>query len=318
MTALLISEQDVRGLLTMDMAITAVEEAFRRLAMGDAVNLPRCRARTGQATLHVMAAAAEYLGLLGYKAYLTTSEGARFHVVLYDASSGKIVAIVEADYLGQMRTGAASGLATQHMARFESSEVGVFGSGKQARTQLQAVCAVRRIERAYVYSPSEDRRRRFAEEMSSACQVEVVPVNLPELAAEDRDIVITATTSRIPVFDGRLLAEGTHLNAIGSNFLGKAEIDDEAIRLCDTIVVDNKEQARLEAGDFVAALEQGALNWENVHELAEVVANNRVGRPRAESITLFKSVGLAIEDIAVAAQVYREAQAQGVGRPLPW
>src|SRR6185437_6028374 len=133
--------------------------------------------------------------------------------------------------------------------------VGVFGSGKQARTQVQAICRVRRIRQVQVYSPNEERRRQFAAEMSEKCQIDVIPVPRPEMAAEKKDIIITATTSREPVLNGHWIAEGAHINAVGSNFLGKAELDAAAVRRCAVVVVDSKDQARLEAGDFQQALD---------------------------------------------------------------
>src|SRR5262249_54488916 len=162
--------------------------------------------------LRVMSASAKTLGVMGYKAYGTSKRGAQFHLALFDGKTGAMLSLMQADYLGQMRTGAASGVATQYMARPEASEVGLFGTGKQARTQLMGVCKVRKVNRAQVYSPSEEHRRTFAAEMSKVCETDVVPVPRPELAAEDKDIVITATTSREPVFNGHWLAEGTHVN----------------------------------------------------------------------------------------------------------
>jgi ornithine cyclodeaminase/alanine dehydrogenase len=268
--------------------------------------------------LHVMSAAAKGLGVLGYKAYATSRKGAHFHMGLFDGRSGALVALIQADYLGQMRTGAASGVATQYMARPDATEVGLFGSGKQARTQLLAVCKVRKIRRVQVYSLNEDRRRQFAAEMHEACQCEVEPVPRPEMAAEDKDIIITATTSREPVLNGHWIAEGTHLNVIGSNFLGKAEVDAVAVRRCNAIVVDSKDQARVEAGDFVQALEEGSIHWADVHELGQVIVGRYTGRAHAEDVTMFKSLGIAIEDVAVAGRVYARAQAAGVGRLIDW
>src|SRR4051794_14326845 len=230
MPVLLLSEEDVRQLLTMDMAMEAVEHALRKLALDEAHNVPRTRVQTDHVMVHVLSAAAKGLGAVGLKAYTTSKKGARFHVSLYDGKTGALQALIQADYLGQMRTGAASGVATQYMARPDASEVGLFGSGKQARTQIQAICRVRKVRRVQVYSPNEEHRNDFAKEMSEACQTEVVPVPRPELAAEDKDIVITATSSREPVLNGHWLAEGTHINAIGSNFLGKAELDAVAVR----------------------------------------------------------------------------------------
>jgi alanine dehydrogenase len=318
MPVLLLTEDDVRQVLTMDVALEAVEEVLREMALEEAHNVPRARTQADHTMLHTMSAAAKALGVMGYKAYSTGRRGAHFHVGLYESKTGDLLALMQADYLGQVRTGAASGVATQYMARPESSEVGLFGSGKQARTQLQAVCKVRKIRRVQVYSRNEENRRRFAEEMSAVCDTEVVPVPRPELAAEDKDVIITATTSREPVLNGHWIAEGTHLNAAGSNFLSKAELDAVAVRRCDSIVVDSKDQARVEAGDFVQALEDGVIHWADVHELGQVIVGRYTGRAHPQDVTLFKSLGIALEDVAVAARVYVAAQAAGLGQTLEW
>jgi ornithine cyclodeaminase/alanine dehydrogenase-like protein (mu-crystallin family) len=318
MPVLLLTEDEVRQVLTMDMALDAVEQGLRKMALDEVQNVPRSRAQTDHAMLHVLSAAAKTLGVMGYKAYSTTRRGAHFHVALYDGKTGALLALIQADYLGQVRTGAASGVATQYMARPDACEVGLFGVGKQARTQLQAICKVRKVSRVQVYSPNEEHRRRFAAEMSKVCETEVVTVPRPEMAAEDKDIIITATNSREPILNGHWVAEGTHINAIGSNFLGKAEIDAVAVRRCDSIVVDSKDQARLEAGDFVQALEEGSIHWADVHELGQVIVGRYTGRAHPQDVTLFKSLGIAVEDVAVAARVYARAQEAGLGRLIDW
>lgn len=318
MSALFLSEDDVRELADIDMAIDAVEKAFAALAAGTADNIPRRRAKASGIWLHGMHASAEYLGVSGWKFYSTTKSGARFHVGLYDNASGELVAMIEADELGRLRTGAASGVATEAMARPDASVVGLFGTGRQARTQLQAVCKVRQIERVEVYSRNADRCALFAEEMSELCVTEVVSVHSPDEAAAEKDIVITATTSQTPVFDGRVLVEGTHLNVIGSNTLRKTEIDATTVQQADHIVCDSIEACRLEAGDFQEALQLGMTDWRLMHDLSEVVAGEKTGRATPEDITLFKSVGLAIEDVALAKAIYDQATNQGVGRPLPF
>jgi len=169
-----------------------------------------------------------------------------------------------------------------------------------------------------LYSLNEERRRQFAEEMSRVCDTEIEPVPRPEMAAEDKDIIITATTSREPVVNGHWIAEGTHLNAIGSNFISKAEIDAVAVRRCESIVVDSKDQARIEAGDFVQPLEDGSIHWADIHELGQVIVGRYTGRAHPQDVTLFKSLGIAIEDIAVAAKVYAKAVATGMGRKVDW
>jgi len=315
---LLLTEDDVRRLLTMEMAMEAVEEVLRKMALDEAVHVSRARCQTDHCMLHIMAGAAKTLGIMGYKVYSTSRKGTHFHVGLYDGKIGGLLAQIQADYLGQVRTGAASGVATQYMARPEAQEVGIFGSGKQARTQLQAVCKVRKIRHVHVYSPNEERRRQFAREMSEACQCDVDPVPRPEMAAEDKDIIITATASREPVLNGHWIAEGTHLNVIGSNFIGKAEVDAVTVRRCNSIVVDSKDQARLEAGDFVQALEEGSIHWADIHELGQVIVGRYTGRAHPEDVTMFKSLGIALEDVAVAARIYARAQAAGIGRIVEW
>jgi ornithine cyclodeaminase/alanine dehydrogenase-like protein (mu-crystallin family) len=318
MSVLFLTEDDVRQILTMDMAIQAVEDGLRKMALDEAQNIPRARTQTDHAMQHVLSAAAKSLGVMGYKAYTTSRKGTHFHVGLFDGKTGALLALLQADHLGQMRTGAASGVATEYMARPDASEVGLFGSGRQARTQLQAICHVRKIRRVQVYSPNEENRRRFAAEMSEVCRTEVEPVPRPERAAEDKDIIITATSSREPVLNGHWIAEGAHINAIGSNFLGKAEIDAVAVRRCESIVVDSKDQARIEAGDFVQALEEGSIHWADVHELGQVIVGRYTGRAHPQDVTLFKSLGIAIEDVAVAARVYARAQTLGLGQRIDW
>jgi ornithine cyclodeaminase/alanine dehydrogenase-like protein (mu-crystallin family) len=302
----------------MDMALEAVEEALRRLALDEAQNIPRTRAQTDHVMLHVLSAAAKTFGVVGYKAYATSRKGAQFHVALFDGKTGAWLAVMQADYLGQVRTGAASGVATRHMARADATEVGIIGSGKQARTQVQAVCKVRAVNRVQVYSPNEERRRQFATEMSEICRTEVEPVERAETAVHNKDIVITATNSREPVANGHWIAQGTHINAVGSNFLGKAELDVLTVRRCKSIVVDSKDQARLEAGDLVQALEEGGIHWADVHELGQVVVGRFAGRAHPQDVTLFKSLGIGLEDVAVASCVYAKARAEGVGRELDW
>lgn len=318
MPAVYLTEDDVRELLDMPTAIEAVEDAFRQLGEGRAHNIPRARATAPGIVLHSMSAAAEYLGLVGWKAYTTTRAGARFHVGLYSAETGEMLALIEANYLGQMRTGAASGVATEYMARPDSKLVGLFGTGLQARTQLKAVCSVRRIEHVAVYGRNPERRQQFAEEMTEFCATQVVAAHGPQEVAAEKDIVICATTSKSPVFDGNDLSEGTHLNVVGSNYWVKAEIDTTTVRRADAIICDSIEQCRLEAGDFREALETGVTDWPLMHELADVVCGRQTGRARPEHITLFKSVGMALEDVAVAAKLIELAREAGLGTPLPF
>jgi ornithine cyclodeaminase/alanine dehydrogenase-like protein (mu-crystallin family) len=313
MSVLYLTEAEVGRVVTMDLALDAVATAFRKIALEEAENVPRRRCQTDHVMLHVLPASAKTLGAIGFKAYTTSRQGARFHVTLYDAKSGAMTAILEADLLGQFRTGAASGIATKKLARADATTVGCFGTGKQARTQLLAVCKVRPIRTIHVYGREAERRKMFAAQLANEIGVEVIPVEKPEDAAHGRDIIITATSAREPVLHGEWLGEGQHLNLIGSNFLAKAEADVEVFRKATLVAVDSKEQAKLEAGDFVPALDAGVLHWAEVQEIAPLLVGRYPGRATAQDVTVFKSLGLGIEDIALAVRVVELARQQGLG-----
>lgn len=316
MSVLYLTEAEVVRVLTMDLALDAVSAAFRKLALEEAENVPRRRCQTDLVMLHVLPAAAKTLGVIGFKAYTTSKAGTRFHVTLYDAKSGAMSAIIEADVLGQYRTGAASGVATKILARPDAASVGCFGTGKQARTQLLAVCRVRPIKRIHVYGRDAARRSDFAARMGEETGAEVVAVEKPEDAARGHHVVITATGAREPILLGEWIGEGQHLNLIGSNFLAKAEADVEVFRKATLTAVDSKEQAKLEAGDFVRALDASVLKWADVQELAPLVVGRYPGRESPRDVTIFKSLGLGIEDIALGARVVELARQQGLGREI--
>jgi alanine dehydrogenase len=314
--ALLLTEQDVTELLDMGTTIAAVEEVLRDQAEGAATNRPRYRVAVPSSQLHVMSAGDRRLGVYGLKTYTASRKGARFLVLLYDSESGDLLAMIEADRLGQMRTGAASGVATKYLARESADTLGVFGAGWQAESQMMAVCAVRQIKTAKVYSRSPERREAFARRMTALLRSEVTAVDSPEEAARGCSIVVTATTARTPVLEGKWLEPGAHVNAVGSNFLSKAEIDVEAIRRASIVAVDSVEQSKSEAGDLIPAIERGVISWESVTELGRIVAGREPGRAADSDITLFKSNGIALEDISTALRVYNLARERGVGREV--
>ncbi|HSQ19535.1 MAG TPA: ornithine cyclodeaminase family protein, partial [Blastocatellia bacterium] len=314
--ALLLTEKDVTELLDVDTAIAAVEEVLRDQAEGSATNRPRYRVAMPASQLHVMAGGDTRLGVTGLKVYTASRKGARFLVLLYDAESGDMLAMVEADRLGQMRTGAASGVATRYMANETAETIGIFGTGWQAESQLMAVCAVRKIKSIKVYSRNAELCEAFARKMTSLLRTEVVPAGSPEETVRNRSIVITATSAREPVLKGEWIEPGTHLNVIGSNFLSKSEVDVETIRRASIIAVDSIEQSRVEAGDLMPAIERGVIRWESLTELGRIVAGLDPGRTSDDQITLFKSNGIALEDISTALRVYRLARERGVGQSV--
>lgn len=315
MPILYLTEDDVRGLLTMEQAIATVGTAFRKWACEEAHNVPRQRCQTDNVMLHVLPAAAKTMNAIGLKAYTTGRFGAKFHVYLFDPRQGDLAAIVEADHLGAVRTGAATGVATHLLARPDAATVGLFGTGKQARTQLEAVCKVRGIRKAVVVARDAAKLAAFCDETSRAFGTEVVPAGSPEEAG-GQDVVVTATTAREPVLFGRWLADGSHVNLVGSNFPSKAEADVGVFRRANLVAVDSKEQARAECGDFVPALNEGVLHLTDVRDLAPLLVGRYPGRESAADVTVFKSLGLGLEDVAVGAKVVELARQRGVGRVL--
>jgi alanine dehydrogenase len=314
--ALFLDEQQVTKLLTMEMAIAAVEGALRQHGLGTAINNPRTRVRLPTGQLHMMGGAVPTRGVIGYKAYTAFRGKTRFHVMLYSADTGELLAMLQADRLGQMRTGAASGVATKYLARADARSMGIFGTGWQARSQLEAVCSVRQIQGIKAYGRDATRRQAFCTEMSQQLGIPVEPADTPEAVVKGMDVVITSTNARDPLFDGSWLEPGAHVNAIGSNALIRREIDDTTVRRSALIVVDSKEQARLECGDLLGPLERGLIHWEQVRELGDVVAGLIPGRRQPCDITLFESHGLAIWDLAAGMAVYDAAKAKGIDREI--
>ncbi|HEV3480833.1 MAG TPA: ornithine cyclodeaminase family protein [Candidatus Acidoferrales bacterium] len=315
--ALLLTEEDVKSILTMPLALEAVETSFRRLADGSAVCHSRQRLRmAGKGFLHYMAATDSTGGYMGLKIYSVSPSGARFLVPLMSAQSGEMLALIEANYMGQVRTGAASGLATRLMAREDARTAGIVGTGLQARTQLEAVALARKLEQVQAFSRDASRREQFANEMTSRLGLPVVPVATAEEAVRGADILITSTTSTKPVVEGRWLAPGVHINAIGVNFAEKRELDAEVVARCDVIAADSVEQSKLEAGDLIQAFGNDTSRWASVRELAQIVSGKLPGRTNGAQITLFKSNGIAIEDVVVAGRIYELALQRRIGRQI--
>ena len=318
--ALFLNEQEVVNLLPMDECIDALDRAFAHAGAGKVDNTPRSRIRMPGGFFHFMAAADGGQGVFGYKAYPSFAGpgGSRMLVMLYDYQSGELLACMEAGRLGQIRTGAASGLATRYMARCGASTVAVIGSGFQARTQLEAVCAVRAVREARVFSRRQERREDFAKRSSERLGVEVRPVDSAQACVEGADIVITITSAREPVVMGDWLEAGAHVNAAGGNHWLRREIDEAAVLRSELIVVDDLEQAKAECGDLLWLEARGTFRWGMAHELGDVVAGRVPGRMTQDGVTLFESMGVALEDIAAADLVYRKALEQGIGQELPF
>jgi len=315
--ALLLTEADVKSLLNMPLALECVQHSFERLANGSALLHARQRLHLpSKSYLHYMAAADGTSGYMGLKIYTSSRDGLRFLITLFGAESGDLLALLEADFIGQMRTGAASGIATRLLAREDAQTAGMVGTGLQARTQLQAIAQVRRMTEVRAFSRSAEKREKFAKEMTEALKIPVSAVESAEAAVRHADIVVTSTTSTSPVIEGAWLKPGAHINAIGANFPQKRELDSQAVERCNVIVVDSREQSKMEAGDLIHVFREDAGRWSDVRELADIVSGKLSGRTRAHEITLFKSNGIAIEDIVVAGRIFEMARERRIGRDI--
>jgi alanine dehydrogenase len=314
MKTLYLKEHDVEELVSVPEVIDALDAAFRDQAAGRAWTNPRNRLRLPGITLHMMAGAIP--GYFGYKAYTVAAGKTQFFFFLYSAQTAEMLAIIEADALGQRRTGAASGLATQFLARPDATEAVLFGAGWQAETQLLAIDAVHTLKRVWIANRTPERRKTFIAKMQPRVKAELAPANSAEEAVKQSQIVITITSSREPVLKGEWLQPGVHINAAGGNLLLRREIDDDAVMRANRIVVDSIEQSKIESGEFVGVIETGRRHWEDFVELRDIVAGLKPGRTTPSDITLFKSGGIALEDVAIAKLVYERAVERGIGRKL--
>lgn len=312
-----LNEAEVREMLTMPKAIERVERAFRDRAEGKAFDTPRRRTRQPGGILHILQAAAPELNVIGYKAYYVKPTARTFFVHLLNYSHGNPEAIIEADWLGMMRTGGATGVATNYLARKDASVVACFGTGHHAITQLQAVAAVRRLAEVRAVGRNPERLKNFCDTMSRQLGVVVRPAQSDAAALDGAHIVNIMTRAETPLFDGNLLAPGQHVNAAGANALNRREIDLAAIKRCDVIAVDSRDVARGECGDLLPAFEQGLIHWENVPELGEIIVGCRPGRTADSQITLFESHGMGIQDIYTGHHLLEIARQRGIGVDLP-
>jgi ornithine cyclodeaminase/alanine dehydrogenase-like protein (mu-crystallin family) len=304
---LTLTEEQVRELLPMREAIRLVRESFAQLRAGTAVNQLRRRLFLSSGTvLHAMAGAnPKYLGT---KIYATNARAgaANFFFLLFDAADTRPLALMQANWLGQIRTGAASGVATDLLAPPDARSLAIIGSGFQARSQLEAVLAVRpEIDDIRVWSRHQDKRERFAAETTLAFDKLVVATSTAEEAVRGAAIVVTATWAKDPVLEDSWITAPCHINAMGSNNAQRRELPAELVHRAGLIAVDSAEQAKLESGDLVLA----GIDWNSprLKELAQCDGGSPGG------ITIFKSNGLGIQDVAVGAYVYEEALRTNTG-----
>jgi alanine dehydrogenase len=308
---LYLTETDVASLLEPADAVPVLEESFRRLAAGDVTNQPRLRLPLDGGALALMGAVDSGLGLAGVKTYTAVAGNAAFVVVLFDGGSGECVGVIEANTLGRLRTGAASGVAAKHLSRSGAKRLGIIGCGFQAEMQVACIgAAVPTVEHVVAYCRTEPSLKAFC------ARVGAEPAETHRDAAVDCDIVVTATTSKDPVLRGEWLSEGSLVCAVGANHPSRRELDDVVLERASFVCCDSREQARLESGDLIEPIANGVLDWLEVYELEDVVAGEVAGRASDDDIVVFKSNGLAAWDVAIGAAALARARERGVGTVL--
>lgn len=319
---LLLTMEDVMKVLDMPQCVNVVEKAFAEMASGTAVMPPRINLFTAEGLALYMPAYLEEMGTLGCKVVTSYVNNPAKHnrptilgkMLLQDPETGDVICIMDGEYLTAVRTGAASGVATKYIARDEKGQkVGIFGAGVQGKAQLWAITVVRDIAKAYVYDISDESMIKFIQEMSAKLRIEVIRAESPDHILEESDIICTATSTPTPIFSGNRVREGTHLNSVGSHTPNARELDTAIIKRAK-VIADSYEACLSEAGDIMIPIQEGEINKSHLYaELGEIIIGKKPARVDDREITLFKSNGLAIQDVATAKLVYDKAVEARIG-----
>ena len=309
-----LTEEDVKSLVAMDDSIAALEGAFGQWNDPSRANLPRRRLDLPKKYFNVMAAAIPGSDIFGYRGY---TSAIRFNLlVLLSLKREEPIALIECGWLSRTRTGAASGLATKYLARDDAKIMGLIGTGRISADQVRAVAAVRKLEELRVYSRDAEKRDWFAGEMAKEFDFSVISAETAEACVDNADIITTATNSKEPVLMGDWLKPGAHVNGAGANDGKRREIDEPALFKSDIVVVDDLEQAEIEAGILIDTINQNQFSWDKVVELGDIVSGTKPKRTSPEQITFFHSLGLAFEDVAFGSLIYDKAIQTGIGREV--
>lgn len=304
--SILITEQDVKNLLTMEIAINSLEEIFKQESKNNAVNSSRIRINLPEGILNFMAASSKKLNLIATKSYIPKPKTSiKFYVQLYNAKDGNLISTIEANLMSRIRTGAATGLATKYLSKNDSSVLGLIGTGSQALHQAIAICTHRKIQKINVFSRNMNNRKNFCEIIKKNIQnVDVIPSKTSKECVEDADIITTITNSATPVLSSEWIKPGTHINAAGTNIGTKRELDEQTISKASIIITDNIPQSKVECGDLIHSIKQGKTSWGKINSLSDLVAGKIKRRNNDSEITIFESQGVGLEDLAVGSAVY--------------
>ena len=316
--ALFLRDEEVNQSVTMEDMLEAIEEMQRRFGQGEVTNLARRKIIAPGGMLSVMGGGLFYDGILGVKTYTVVHGKYSFQVSVYDANTGELMCYTQANRLGQLRTGATTGVAVKHLSRSNAATVGIIGTGYQAPTQLEAVCQVRNVQKIRAFSRTPEGREAFAETMTDSLGISVEPVNSGEAAVAGSDIVICIAAAQEPVLQGEWLSPGATVIGAGPTSWRVREVDDATFARADKIFVDSAEQAPVEAGDMASAVDRGILQWSRLQELRQVVAGAVTGRDNPEQIIYAKLMGTGVADVAAAKLAYDRAKSKSLGLEMEW
>ena len=315
---LFLTDDDVRECVSMDDMLEAIESMQHEYGRGEAYNLTRRKIVASGGMLGVMGGGLFHQGLLGVKTFTVVKETYSFQVSLYDAGTGKLLCYTQANRLGQLRTGATTGVAVKYLANPDAATVGIIGTGNQAPTQLEAVCKVRDVKKVKAYSRTPDRREAFARSMADALGIEVIASASSQEAVQGSDIVVCIAATTSPVVEGDWLRAGATVVGAGPTSWREQEVDDTTFHRAGRIFVDSTEQAPLEAGDMASAVDRGILQWSQILELRHAVAGMVQGRDNRDQIIYVKLMGTGVADVAAAKLAYDRAKAMGLGLEMDW
>ena len=316
--ALFLKDEDVAQCVTMDAMLEAIESMQRQYGDGQAHNMTRRKIIADSGMLSVMGGGLFHQGLLGVKTYTVVKGAYSFQVSLYDANTGELLLYTQANRLGQLRTGATTGVAVKHLANPGDATVGIIGTGGQAPTQLEALSKVRGIKKIKAYSRTQERREEFARRMTDTMGVKVSAVTSNEDAVRDCDIVLCIAATMDPVVEAAWLKDGSTLIGAGPTTWRAREVDEAVITRAGKLIVDSTEQAAIEAGDLCSAVDKGIIQWSKVHELRHVVSGAVTGRDSNDQVVYAKIMGTGVADVAAAKLAYDSAKAAGLGTEMDW
>jgi alanine dehydrogenase len=316
--ALFLRDEDINQVVNMDEMLATIELMQRHFGHGQACNLARRKIVAAGGSLSVMGGGLFYDGVMGVKTYTVVKGRYSFQVSLYDADTGKLLCYTQANRLGQLRTGATTGVAVKYLSNVDADTVGIIGTGYQAPTQLEAISKVRNIKVVKAHSLTPEHREAFARRMTNSLGIKVTPVSSHREAITGSDIVICIAATMEPVLEGSWLAPGATVIGAGPTTWRAREVDDVALARADKVFVDSLEQAAYEAGDMAGLVDRGLLQWPQVMELRHAVAKVVPGRENPNEIIYIKLMGTGVADVAAAKLAYDRAKAKGVGLEMEW